>query len=143
MPKNVQHNCTHLFGCWITANCGKSLKRQEYQTSLHVPWETYMQVEKQQFPADMEQLTGSQLGKEYDKTVYCHFAYLMSVQSTSCEMSDWMNHKMESRWLGAISTSSVAQMVTNLPAMQETQVQSQLTPVFLPGKSHGQRSLAG
>ena len=64
-------------------------------------------------------------------------------KSTSCEMSDWMNHKKESRWLGDISTSSVAQMVTNLPAMQETQVQSQLTPVFLPGKSHGQRSLAG
>ena len=101
-----------------------------------------MQVEKQQFPADMEQLTGSQLGKEY-KTVYCHSAYLMSVQSTSCEMSDWMNHKMESRLLEDISTSSVAQMVTNLPAMQETQVKSQLTPVFLPGKSYGQRSLVG
>ena len=102
-----------------------------------------MQVEKQQFPADVKQLTGSQLGKEHDKTVYCHSAYLMSVQSTSCEVSDWMNHKMESRLLEDISTSSVAQMVTNLPAMQETQVQSQLTPVFLPGKSYGQRSLVG
>ena len=38
----------------------------------------------------MEQLTGSKLGKEYDKAVYCHPAYLTYMQSTSCEMIDWI-----------------------------------------------------
>ena len=50
--------------------------------------------------------TGSKLGKEYVKAVYCHPAYLTSVQSTSCEMLDWMTHKLESRLLGEISTTS-------------------------------------
>ena len=44
---------------------------------------------------DMEQLTGSKLGKEYDKAVYCHHAYLTSVRSASWEMPDWMNHMLE------------------------------------------------
>ena len=46
---------------------------------------------------DMEQKTSSKLGKEYIKTVYCHPAYLMSMQSTSCKMLGWMNHRLESR----------------------------------------------
>ena len=41
---------------------------------------------------DMKQLTGSKLGKEYIKAVYCHLTYLMYMQSTSCEMLDWMKH---------------------------------------------------
>ena len=53
---------------WITTNCGKFLKRWEYQTTL--------QVKKQQLGPDMEQLTGSKLGKEYIKAIYCHLAYL-------------------------------------------------------------------
>ena len=44
-----------------------------------------MQVKKQQLEPDMEQWTGSELGKEY-KAVYCHPAYLTYMQSTSCEM---------------------------------------------------------
>ena len=52
---------------WITTNCGKFWKRWEYQTTLPAPWETYMQVKKQQLESDMEQLTGSKLGKEYDR----------------------------------------------------------------------------
>ena len=44
-----------------------------------------MQVKKQQLEPDMEQLTGSKLGKEYNKAVYCHPAYLTYMQSTSCE----------------------------------------------------------
>ena len=47
-----------------------------------------MQVQKQQLEPDMEQETGSKLGKEYIKAIYCHPAYLTSVQSTSCEMPD-------------------------------------------------------
>ena len=53
----------------------------------------------------MEQLTGLQLGKEYDSDVYYHTAYLTYTQSTSCEMLDWMNHKLESRMLGEILTT--------------------------------------
>ena len=66
--------------------------------------------QKQQLEPDMEQLTGSKLGKEYVKAVYCHPAYLTYMQSTSCEMLDWMNHKVESRLLGEISTASDMQM---------------------------------
>ena len=44
---------------WITINCGKFLKRQEYQTTWPASWETYMQVRKQQLELDMEQQTGS------------------------------------------------------------------------------------
>ena len=49
-----------------------------------------MQVNKQQLEPDMEQQTGSKLGKEYTKAVYCHPAYLTYMQSTSCEMPGWM-----------------------------------------------------
>ena len=61
---------------WITANCGKFLKRCVYQTTLPASWEICMQVKKQQLELDMEQQTGSKLEKEYVKAVYCHPAYL-------------------------------------------------------------------
>ena len=51
-----------------------------------------MQVKKQQLEPDMEQQTETKLGEEYDKAVYCHPAYLTSMQSTSCEMQGWMKH---------------------------------------------------
>ena len=54
----------------------------------------------------MEQLTGSKLGKECDKAVYCHPAYLTCTQSTSCKMPGWMNHKLESRLLGDIDDTT-------------------------------------
>ena len=69
-----------------------------------------MQVRKQQLELDMEQWTGSKLGKEYVKAVYCHPAYLTYVQSTSCEMPGWMKHKLESRLPGEISITSDVQM---------------------------------
>ena len=56
-----------------------------------------MQVRKQQLELDIEQMTGSKLGKEYVKAVCCHPAYLTYMQSTSYEMLGWMNHKLESR----------------------------------------------
>ena len=61
---------------WITTNCGKFLKRWEYQTTSPASWETCMQVKNQELELDMEQRTGSKLGKEYIKAVYCHPAYL-------------------------------------------------------------------
>ena len=68
---------------WITINCGKFLKRCEYKTTLPASWETYIQVKKNQLELDMEQQVSSKLGKEYDKTLYCHPAYLTYMQSTS------------------------------------------------------------
>ena len=73
-----------------------------------------MQVRKQQLELGMEQQTGSKLGKEYVKAVYCHLAYLTSMQSTSCEMPDWTKHKPESRLLGEISITSDVQMTRPL-----------------------------
>ena len=73
-----------------------------------------MQVKKQQLKLYMEQQTGSKLGKEYVKAVYCHPTYLTSMQSTSCEMLGWMKHKLESRLLGEISTTSDMQMIPPL-----------------------------
>ena len=69
-----------------------------------------MQVKKQQLEPDMEQQTSSKLGKEDFKVVYCHTAYLAYMQSTSCKMPGWMNHKLESRLPGEISTASDMQM---------------------------------
>ena len=65
-----------------------------------------MLVKKQQFEPDMEEQTDSKLGKEYIKAVYCHFAYLTYMQSTSWEMPGWMKHKLESRFPGEISITS-------------------------------------
>ena len=73
-----------------------------------------MQVKKQQLEPDMEQQTGSKLEKEYVKAVYCHPIYLTYMQSTSCEMLGWMNHKLESRLLGEISKTSDVQMTPSL-----------------------------
>ena len=73
-----------------------------------------MQVRKQQLEPDMEQQTGSKLGKEYVKAVYCHPAYLTYMQSTSCEMLGWMKHKLESRLLGEISITSDMQITPPL-----------------------------
>ena len=73
-----------------------------------------MQVKKQQLEPDMEQQTGSRLGKEYVKTVYCHPAYLTHMQSTSCKTLDWRKHKPKSRLLGEISITSDMQMTSPL-----------------------------
>ena len=69
-----------------------------------------MWVKKQQLELDMEQWTGSKLRKEDVKAVYCHFAYLTSMQSTSCEILGWMKHNLESRFSEEISTTSDMQM---------------------------------
>ena len=65
-----------------------------------------MQVKKQHLELDMEQQTGSKLGKEYIKVVYCHPAYLTYMQSTACEMPGCMKHELESRLPGKISITS-------------------------------------
>ena len=71
-------------------------------------------LKKQQLEPDMEQQTGSKLGKDYNKDAYCHFAYSTYMQSTSCEMPGWMKHKMESKLQGEISITSDRQMTSPL-----------------------------
>ena len=73
-----------------------------------------MQVKKQQLEPDMEEQTGSKLGKECVKAVYCQPAYLTYMKSTLCKMLDWMKHKLESRLLGEISITSDKQMTSPL-----------------------------
>ena len=68
---------------WITTNCGKFFKRWEYQTTFPASCKTCSQVKKQQLEPDVEQWTGSKLGKESIKAVYCHSAYLTYMQSNS------------------------------------------------------------
>ena len=73
-----------------------------------------MRVKKQQLELDMKQWTGSKLGKECAKAVYCHPAHLTYMQNTSCEMLGWMKHKLESRLLGEISITPGVQMTQTL-----------------------------
>ena len=73
-----------------------------------------MQDKEQQLEHHMEQQTGSKLGKEYIKAVYCHPAYLIYMQSTLYEMLGWKNHKLESRLPGEILITSDMQMTPSL-----------------------------
>ena len=71
-----------------------------------------MQVKKQELELDMEQLTGSKLGKEFVKAVYGYSACLAYIQNTSSEIPGWMKHKLESRLLEEISITSDMQKTT-------------------------------
>ena len=79
-------DCTKAFDYVDHSKLWKILKEMEYQTTLPVFWETCLKVKKQQLEPDVEQWSGSKLGKEYIKLAkeYCHPAYLNSMQSTSC-----------------------------------------------------------
>ena len=83
-----------------------------------------MQFKKRQLELDLEQQTGSKLGKEYIKAVYCHPDYLPYMQNTSCEMLGWMNHKLESRLLGEISITSDMQMTTTIMAESKEELKN-------------------
>ena len=89
---------------------GKFLKRWEYQTTWPASWETCVQIKREELESYKEQCTGSKLGKEYFKAVYCHPAYLTYMQSTSCKMPGLLKHKLESNLPGEISTTSEMQM---------------------------------
>ena len=104
----------------------------EMGKSDHLPvcWETCMQDSKQQLELDMDQQTGSKLGKEYVKAVYCHPASLTYMQGISCKTLGWMKHKLESRLPGEISTTLDMQMIdTTLMAESEEELQSLLMKV--------------
>ena len=91
---------TKAFDCVDHKNLWKILQEMEYQTTWPASWESCVRVKKQQLELNMEQHTGSKFGKEYIKAVYSHSAYLTYRQSTSCEMSGWMKHKLELRLPG-------------------------------------------
>ena len=87
-----------------------------------------MQNKKQQLEPDMELLTGSKLGKEYIRAVYCHPADLTYMQSTSCEIPGWMKQKLGSRFLGEIITSHM-QITHTLVTKSEEELKSLLKKV--------------
>ena len=95
---------------WITTNW-KILKEMGIPDRLTCLLRNLYVDQEAKLELDMEQWTGSKLGKKYVKAVYCHPAYLTSMQSTSCEMLGWMNPKLESRFLGEISTNSDMQII--------------------------------
>ena len=96
---------------WSTTNGGKFLKRREYQTTLPASWETCVQLKKQQIEPQIEQWTGSKVGREYFKAVLqpCSF-------NLYAEYIMWNNGldeaQLESRLLGEISTTSDRQMLS-------------------------------
>ena len=102
------------FDCVDHNKLWKILNEMGIPTTWPASWETYMQVRKQQFELDMEQQTGSKQEKEYVKAVYCHHAYLTSMQSTSWETLGWKKHRLESRLLREISITSDMQMTPPL-----------------------------
>ena len=87
-----------------------------------------MQVKEQQLEPDMRQQTGSKLGKEYVKVVYCYPAYLTYMQSTSCKMPSCMKHKLIPRLPGEISITSDMHDTT-LMAESEEELKSLLMKV--------------
>ena len=82
------------------------LQEMGIQITLPASWEICMRVKKQQLELDMEQQTGSKLGKEYLQFVYCHPAYLTYMQRISCEALGCGKHKLESRLLGEIAITA-------------------------------------
>ena len=103
-----------IYFCFIdyakAFDCGKHLKRWEYQITLPASWEICMQVKKKQLDFDMEQRTGSKLEKEYVKAAYCHPGYLIYMQNILCKIQGWMKQKLESRLPAEISITTDKQM---------------------------------
>ena len=85
----------------------------------YLPPEKSVCTPRSKLEPDMEQQTGSKLGKESVKVVYCHPAYLTYMQSTSCEMSGWMKHKLASRSPGEIPITSDRQMTPPFAESEE------------------------
>ena len=100
--KNIYY--TKAFDCVDHNKLWKILKRWGYQTTLLVSWETNMQVKKQKLEPDMEQWTGSKLGKEYVKVVYSHC--LIHLYAEFIMRNARMKHKPESRLPGEIPITS-------------------------------------
>ena len=96
-----------------------------------------MQVKKQQLKLDMEQHTGSKLGKEYIKAVYCHPDYVTYMQNALCKMQGWMTHKLKSRLPGEITITSDSQMTPPLWQKVEEELKSLLMKVKVESEKVG------
>ena len=103
---------------WITTNW-KILQEMGIPDHLSCLLRNLYAVKKQQLELDMEQRTGSKLGKEYVKAVYCHPVYLTYTQSTSCKMLGWMKHKLESRLPEEINNLRYADDTTLMAESEE------------------------
>ena len=92
-------NYVKAFDCIDNNNCGKFLKRWEYQTTLPASWEAWMKVKKQKLKPDMEQQTGSKLGKECIKAVYRHPVTSVQCAAASAAGRDrkWSTHSLGKR----------------------------------------------
>ena len=99
---------------WITTNCGKFFKKWEYQTTRPASWEICIQVKKEQLEWDMEQQTGSKLGKEYPQGCMLSPCLFNFMQSISYKMPGWMKYKLGSRLLEEISIPLDTQMTPPL-----------------------------
>ena len=102
------------FGCMYHNKLWKILKEMGLLVQLTWLLRNLYASQEQQLELDMQQQTGSKSGKECVKALYCHSAYLTYVQSTSCEMLGWMNHKLESRLPREISITSDIHMASPL-----------------------------
>ena len=120
---------TKAFDCVDHNKLWKILKEMGIPDHLTYLREICMQVKKQQLEMDMEQETGSKLGKEYVKAVYCYPVYLTYMQNTSWEMWGWMKHKLESRLPGELSITSDNAGDTTLMAESEEEPKSLLMKV--------------
>ena len=116
---------------------GKFFKRWEYQTTLFTSRETCMHIKKQQLKLDMEQQTGSILGKEYIKAISCHPVCLTCMQCTSCELPGWMKHKLESRLPGEISITSDMHMT---PLLWLAESKEELQSLLMKLKEESEKS---
>ena len=112
---------------WITTNWNilKEMRIPDHLTcllrNLNASQKTTEQI--------MKQWSGSKLEMEYIKTVCCHPAYLTYMQRSSCEIPDWMKHKLESRLQGEISTTSDVQVIMTLRAESNEELKSLLMKV--------------
>ena len=95
---------------WITTNCGKFLHEMEIPDHLTCLLRNLYAGQETTVRTGHGTMDWFQIGKEYVNAVYCHPAYLTYMQSTSCEVLDWMKHKLESRLPGEISITLDMQM---------------------------------
>ena len=103
LQKNIYfcfNDYAKAFDCVNHSKLWEILKEWEYQTTWPASWENCMKVKKQQLELYMEQQTGSKLGKEYVKVIYCHPAYLTYIKCTSGKMLGRMKHKLGIRIAG-------------------------------------------
>ena len=143
----LKKNYTNLsVDAWITTNCEKFFKRWEYQTTWPASWEICMQIRKQQLKLDMEQQTGSQIGKGVHQACIlspCLFNSMAPHSSILAWKIPWTEKPGGLQSMGSQRVGSDWATSLSLFTLMHWRRRWQPTPVFLPGESQGQRSLVG